>query len=53
MTSKEIALKLILGETVVIKDNLQAKEVQKILREFKSNCTAVLSQLSENIKINK
>ena len=50
MTTQEIINALISGETVSIKDDNQAKEVQLKLREIKKNCTIVLSQLKEREK---
>ena len=49
MTTEEIVLKLINGYEVVVKDDVQAKEVQKRLREIKKNCTEVLTQLKERL----
>jgi hypothetical protein len=50
MNTKEIVIKLLFGETITIKDDEQAKEVQIMLRLVKSNCNLVLSQLNEGLK---
>jgi hypothetical protein len=50
MTTKEMATKLLFGETIFIKDDAQAKEVQIMLRQAKENATEVLKQLSERFK---
>lgn len=53
MTTKEIVIKLLFGEMVMINDDQQEKEIQIMLRQIKSNCTEVLSQLNENLKNKK
>ena len=45
MTTKQKIEKLINGETVVIKDDNEKKEIKKQLIEIKKNCTIVLSQI--------
>lgn len=50
METKDIVIKLIFGETLMIRDDKQAKEVQIMLRQIKSNTTEVLKQLSECLK---
>jgi len=53
MNTKEIVIKLLFGETIMIKDDEQAKDVQIMLRQIKSNCNEVLSQLNERLKSTK
>lgn len=50
LLEKEIALKLIQGEDVVIIDNQTLIRVRKDLRNIKQNVNIVLSQINEIIK---
>jgi len=45
MTQEQKIEQLINGETVIINDETEKKEIQKRLREIKQNCTIVLSQI--------
>ena len=53
MNTKEIAIKLIFGDTIMIKDDEQAKEIRIVLRQIKDNCTDIIKQLNENLKHTK
>ncbi len=53
LLEKEITLKLIQGETIIITDAFTLNRVKEDLRGIKQNVNIVLSQINETLKTKK